>query len=179
MEVSGPGIELSCRCNLCHSYNNARSFNLLCWTRDRTLTSAATQATAVGFLSHCATARILEYAFSSHGRRISRKQLCYVLEASSILNFLAKFLIFIALLVPKHLVTCIREGAAVPSLGSGWPACPLPEPRLDTLPLQIQEDPKCPVPPTGKRPSLRCHKPTKVLTFPIPRPLLWVKAVFK
>ena len=41
----GQELSPSCRCS------NARSFNLLCWTGERT--SADSQATAVGFLTYC------------------------------------------------------------------------------------------------------------------------------
>ena len=50
------GLNLGCSCNLCHSRGNARSFNSLCWARDRTLTSTATWAAAVRFLTRCSTA---------------------------------------------------------------------------------------------------------------------------
>ena len=44
--------------NLSHSFScgNAESFNPLRRAKDRTCTSTATQATAVGFLIHCARA---------------------------------------------------------------------------------------------------------------------------
>ena len=51
----GQGQNLSHSCNLCSSCGNARSFNLLSWAGDWTLTSMVTLAAAVGFLSHCAT----------------------------------------------------------------------------------------------------------------------------
>ena len=41
--------------NPSHSYNNARSFSLLRQVEEQTLTSTATWAAAVGFLTHCAT----------------------------------------------------------------------------------------------------------------------------
>ena len=51
MDVPGPGIES----DLHHNCGNTRSFNPLHWVGDQTLTSAATWAAAVGFLTHCTT----------------------------------------------------------------------------------------------------------------------------
>ena len=42
--------------DLCHSCGNAGFFNPLHWARDGSCAPAATWATAVGFLTHCATA---------------------------------------------------------------------------------------------------------------------------
>ena len=60
MEVLGQGLNLSHSCYLHCSYSNARSFNPLCQARNGTHTSATTQATAVGFLTHCTTPRTPE-----------------------------------------------------------------------------------------------------------------------
>ena len=54
MEVLGPGTESELQLQPM-SCGNARSFNAMCPTKDRTHASAATQASAVGFLTHCAT----------------------------------------------------------------------------------------------------------------------------
>ena len=51
------GSNLSSSCNLCHSCSNAWPFNTLCQAGDWTQASAVTQATAVVFLTHCATTR--------------------------------------------------------------------------------------------------------------------------
>ena len=51
----GQGLNLSYSCDLCHSCSNARPFNLLPWARDQTHNLAVTKATAVRFLTHCAT----------------------------------------------------------------------------------------------------------------------------
>ena len=48
VEVPGPGIESEPQMQL-------RQCRILHWARDPTLTSAATRAAAVGFLTHCAT----------------------------------------------------------------------------------------------------------------------------
>ena len=58
MEVPGQGLDPSCSSDLCHSWVNARSFKLLHWAGDQT--SAATRATAIGFLTHCTTVGTLE-----------------------------------------------------------------------------------------------------------------------
>ena len=50
MEVPVPGTNPSCSCG------NTGSFNPLCQAGDQTHTSLVTQAIAVGFLTHCATA---------------------------------------------------------------------------------------------------------------------------
>ena len=50
-------LNLSYSCRPHPSYSNARSFKLLHWAGDQTHTSTANQATAVGFLTHGATAR--------------------------------------------------------------------------------------------------------------------------
>ena len=58
----GQELKLSHSCDLCHSCSNARSFNPLHTAGDLTATSAATQAAAVRFLTHCAqvgTTRLL------------------------------------------------------------------------------------------------------------------------
>ena len=49
------GLHLSHSCHLHHSCGNAESFNPRHWAGDWTLTSAATQAAAVRFLTHKAT----------------------------------------------------------------------------------------------------------------------------
>ena len=49
-------LNLSHRCDLNLSSGNTRSVNPLHWARDQTHTSAATQATTVGFLIHFAKA---------------------------------------------------------------------------------------------------------------------------
>ena len=49
MEVLGPGTELSCSCDLCHSCGSAESFNPLLWARVHTHTSGGTGAAIVGF----------------------------------------------------------------------------------------------------------------------------------
>ena len=54
MEVPRPGIE---------SELQLGSFNPLHWAGDQTHTLAATQATAVGFLIHCATVGTPVYVF--------------------------------------------------------------------------------------------------------------------
>ena len=56
-KVSGQGLNrlnLSHSCDLCHSCSNTWCFNPLCWARDSTWTSIASQAIAVRFLTHCA-----------------------------------------------------------------------------------------------------------------------------
>ena len=50
------GLTPSHSYDLSHSSGNTESFNPLCWAKDRTHTSVATQAAAVGFLTHCASA---------------------------------------------------------------------------------------------------------------------------
>ena len=52
----GQGLNPSHSCDLCCSCSNARYFNPLHWDGDQTSASIATQATAVGFLLHGATA---------------------------------------------------------------------------------------------------------------------------
>ena len=52
----GQGLNPSHSCDLCCSCSNARYFNPLHWAGDQTSASIATQATAVGFLLHGATA---------------------------------------------------------------------------------------------------------------------------
>ena len=54
MEVLGPGIESQPQLQPMH-------FNALYQARDKTCTSTATQATAVGFLTHCTTAGTPKY----------------------------------------------------------------------------------------------------------------------
>ena len=70
MEVPRPGnfLNPSCSCNLHHSYGNTSSFNPLHWARDWTCTSAVAWATAVRFLTYCAT---VETPLSSHLFNIS------------------------------------------------------------------------------------------------------------
>ena len=51
----GQELNLNQSCDLRHSCGNAKSFNSLHQTGDQTPTSTATRATAVGFLTHCAT----------------------------------------------------------------------------------------------------------------------------
>ena len=48
----GQGLNLCLSFNLCCSCSNSRSYNQRFWAGDQTRTSAATQATAVGFLPH-------------------------------------------------------------------------------------------------------------------------------
>jgi len=57
----GQGLNPSRGHDLCHSYIDTRSSNALPWVGDGTHTSAATQATAVRILTHCATAGTPEY----------------------------------------------------------------------------------------------------------------------
>ena len=54
-KFQGQGLNLSSSCELCHSRRNTGSFNPLHWVRGWTCTSTPTQATAVRFLTHCAT----------------------------------------------------------------------------------------------------------------------------
>ena len=51
----GQGLNLSHSCNLHCSCGTSGSLNPLCSARDGTHTFAVTQATALGFLTHCAT----------------------------------------------------------------------------------------------------------------------------
>ena len=66
-EVPGPGIEPqpNCSCHLCAAMATLDPFNPLYPAGDGTLasTSAATQAAAVGFLTHCAKAETPHYTF--------------------------------------------------------------------------------------------------------------------
>ena len=57
------GLNPRCNWDPSHSYGNARSFNPLHWARDRTLTSTATWATVVEFLTHCVIAEIPSRSF--------------------------------------------------------------------------------------------------------------------
>ena len=57
------GLNQSHSCNQSCSCSNARCFNPLHWARNQTCTSAATQAIAVGFLTHCTTAGTPTYLF--------------------------------------------------------------------------------------------------------------------
>ena len=61
MKVSGPGIESKLK--LCHSCSNARSFFPLQGAGDQTLVSSVTQATAVRFVTRCATAGTPSFIF--------------------------------------------------------------------------------------------------------------------
>ena len=61
MEVPRPGIESEPQMKPTEQLH--RSFNPLRWARDWPYTSAATQAIAVGFLAHCATAGTPEGLF--------------------------------------------------------------------------------------------------------------------
>ena len=51
----GEGLNPSHSCKLCHSCGNNGSFNPLCRAGDWTCVSAATWASAVGFLTYCTT----------------------------------------------------------------------------------------------------------------------------
>ena len=62
-KFSGQGLNVKHSWNLCCSGSNTRSFNPLHWAKDWTHTSAATQATAVGFLTHCAMAGTPELSY--------------------------------------------------------------------------------------------------------------------
>ena len=59
----GQGLNRSCSCDLRCSWGNARSFNPLCWAGHWGHASAVTQATAVGFLTHCATVTAPQISF--------------------------------------------------------------------------------------------------------------------
>ena len=60
----GQGLNPSCSCNLCHSGSNAGYFNPLYLAGDGTHASAVTWATAVRFLTHCATVGTFHHPFT-------------------------------------------------------------------------------------------------------------------
>ena len=51
----GQGLNPNCSHDLHHSCGSTRSFNPLCLSEGQTAISAATQAAAVRFLTHCST----------------------------------------------------------------------------------------------------------------------------
>ena len=57
----GQGLTLSCSCKLCHSCGHTGSFNSLSQAWEWTHTSVGTWATAVGFLTYCATVETLQW----------------------------------------------------------------------------------------------------------------------
>ena len=59
----GQGLNPRHSCDLCPSCSNATSLNPLLRAEDQTCTCAATQATEVGFLTHCATVGIQLFFF--------------------------------------------------------------------------------------------------------------------
>ena len=63
------GLNLSWSCKLHCSWGNCGSFYLMHWARDQTHASTATQAAAVRFLTHCATAGALRYMCFYHNLR--------------------------------------------------------------------------------------------------------------
>lgn len=111
-----------------------------------------------------------EYAFPGSGSRVSRKH-CALCYGPVILFSSRKSPVPVALLMPKHLATQIREGAAVPS-SLTWDLKDQRSTFQDPLKHTAATnragrkeplDTKSPFLPKGKSPSTRCPKPKQVL----------------
>ena len=79
MRLPGQGLNPSLSCN------QAGAFNSLCQARDGTCASAETQAAAVGFLTHCATAGIpdMDYFWVRHREQ---KRRCHITALSKLIS---------------------------------------------------------------------------------------------
>ena len=85
----GQGFYLSHSCDLHGSCSITGSFNPLLWAEDRTCTSTVTQATAVRFLTYCATAGTPTFFFFSQSLCSSYRWFSSITSVISIVSLTA------------------------------------------------------------------------------------------